>query len=86
MPPRACWVRSAGQPSNGRTTRGELREALDRLRDAGVNILGSADHTVTRSLHIEDQDGNEIEQHIDAQPERWREDPELVVVQPMRRP
>jgi catechol-2,3-dioxygenase len=51
-----------------------------------VNILGSADHTVTRSLHIEDQDGNEIEQHIDAQPERWREDPELVVVQPRPSP
>jgi catechol 2,3-dioxygenase len=56
--------------------------ALDRLRDAGVNILGAADHTVTRSLYIEDPDGNEIEQYIDAQPERWRGDPEVVVARP----
>jgi hypothetical protein len=32
----------------GKTDEG-LREALDRRREAGVNILGSADHTVTHS-------------------------------------
>lgn len=57
----------------------ELREALERLRAAGVKIVGSADHTVTHSLYIEDPDGNEIELYIDVQPERWREHPELIV-------
>src|ERR671919_2053411 len=53
----------------------ELREALDRLLEAGVKVNGSADHNVTHSLYIEDPDGNEIELYIDVQPEVWREGP-----------
>jgi catechol 2,3-dioxygenase len=60
----------------------ELREALDQLVAAGVTVNGSADHTVTHSLYIEDPDGNEIELYIDVQPERWREDPEAIVAPP----
>lgn len=60
----------------------ELREARDKLREAGVTVLGATDHTVTHSLYIEDPDGNEIELYIDVQPERWREDPTLVVARP----
>jgi catechol 2,3-dioxygenase len=60
----------------------ELREALDRLVEAGVKVNGSADHSVTHSLYIEDPDGNEIEIYIDVQPERWREDPQAIVAPP----
>ena len=57
----------------------ELKEALDHLLASGVTVVGSADHTVTHSLYIEDPDGNEIELYIDVQPELWREDPQAIV-------
>ncbi|HVM11137.1 MAG TPA: VOC family protein [Actinomycetota bacterium] len=60
----------------------ELREALEHLLAAGVKVNGSADHTVTHSLYIEDPDGNEIELYIDVQPEIWREDPQAIVAPP----
>jgi catechol-2,3-dioxygenase len=60
----------------------ELRAALDELVAARATIIGSADHTVTHSLYIEDPDGNEIELYIDVQPERWREDPQAIVAAP----
>lgn len=60
----------------------ELRAALTELTDAGVTIVGTADHHVTHSLYIEDPDGNEIELYIDVQPEVWREKPETIVAPP----
>ncbi len=64
----------------------ELREALRTLLDAGVQVVGTADHTVTHSLYILDPDGNEIELYIDVQPEIWREHPEAIAspVRPLR--
>jgi catechol 2,3-dioxygenase len=56
----------------------ELREALDRLREAGTPVLGASDHTVTHSLYIADPDGNEIELYIDVPGVDWRSDPALV--------
>lgn len=56
----------------------ELRDALRRLREANVPIVGMSDHGVTHSLYILDPDGNEIELYIDVQPELWREDPAKV--------
>jgi hypothetical protein len=53
-----------------RETDEEFREALDRLRRWGCEYPRLCRHTVTHSLYI------------DVQPERWREDPELVVAQP----
>jgi catechol-2,3-dioxygenase len=61
----------------------ELREALGRLTEAGVRVVGASDHTVTHSLYIEDPDGNEIELYIDVQPEVWRDDP-LAVLAPVK--
>ncbi len=60
------------------TTDDELRDALLRLQEAGVPVLGASDHTVTHSLYIQDPDGNEIELYIDVQPEVWRENPALI--------
>jgi catechol-2,3-dioxygenase len=56
----------------------ELREALRRLQEADVPIVGLADHTVTHSAYILDPDGNEIELYIDVQPPVWRERPEAI--------
>jgi catechol 2,3-dioxygenase len=46
----------------------QLREALDRLREAGTPIIGASDHTVTHSLYIADPDGNEIELYVEPSP------------------
>jgi catechol-2,3-dioxygenase len=56
----------------------ELREALDRLRQAGTPVLGASDHTVTHSLYIADPDGNEIELYVDVPGVDWRSDPALI--------
>jgi catechol 2,3-dioxygenase len=61
------------------TTDDELRDAWRELEAAGVTIVGASDHTVTHSLYVEDPDGNELELYIDVQPERWRDDPSLVM-------
>jgi catechol 2,3-dioxygenase len=68
------------------TTDDELREAWRELETAGVTIVGASDHTVTHSLYVLDPDGNELELYIDVQPERWRDDPGLVMapVKPLR--
>ena len=64
----------------------ELREAIRRLQEENVPIMGTADHTVTHSVYIADPDGNEIELYIDVQPESWRENPEAIMapIRPLR--
>lgn len=64
----------------------DLRDAVARLREAGVPVAGASDHTVTHSLYIADPDGNEIELYIDVQPELWRDDPSTVFapIKPLR--
>jgi len=56
----------------------ELREALGRLEEAGVPVVGASDHTVTHSLYILDPDGNELELYIDVPGVDWAADPALV--------
>ena len=60
----------------------ELRDARDQLVAAGTRLVGTADHTVTHSLYIEDPDGNEIELYIDVQPAVWKDDPAAIFAQP----
>ena len=57
----------------------ELREAQQRLVEAGVPIVGASDHTVTHSLYVLDPDGNEVELYIDVPGVDWRTDPSLVM-------
>jgi catechol 2,3-dioxygenase len=57
----------------------ELRQALGRLQDAGVTVVGASDHTVTHSLYILDPDGNEVELYIDVPGVDWKSDPALVM-------
>jgi catechol 2,3-dioxygenase len=55
----------------------ELKEALDRVQEAGAKVLGASDHTVTHSLYIADPDGNEVELYVDVPGVDWRSDPSL---------
>ncbi len=57
----------------------ELREAVLRLEEAGVTIVGASDHTVTHSLYILDPDGNEVELYIDVPGVDWKSDPSLIM-------
>ena len=49
----------------------ELRDAVQRIHDAGVPIVGMSDHTVSHSLYILDPDGNEIELYVDVPGVDW---------------
>lgn len=55
-----------------------LRAAYRELKDAGVIIVGSADHHVTHSLYILDPDGNELELYADVS-EVWKTNPGAVL-------
>jgi catechol 2,3-dioxygenase len=57
----------------------ELRDAVARLEEAGVPIVGAGDHTVTHSVYILDPDGNEIELYIDVAGVDWKSDPGLLM-------
>jgi catechol 2,3-dioxygenase len=57
----------------------ELRAVLDDLRAHGVEMVGTADHTVTHSLYIRDPDGNEIELYVDVPGVDWRADPAAIM-------
>ena len=63
----------------------ELREALERIQEAGVQMMGAGDHGFTHSLYIADPDGNEIELYIDVPGVDWN-DPDLLSrpTQPLR--
>jgi len=60
----------------------ELREALTTLRNAGVEIKGITDHTISHSLYISDPDGNEIELYVDVPGVDWKSDPSLLTAAP----
>ena len=49
----------------------ELRAAIAKLRESGVHIVGTSDHTVSHSVYILDPDGNEIELYIDVPGVEW---------------
>ncbi|HEV7680191.1 MAG TPA: VOC family protein [Candidatus Dormibacteraeota bacterium] len=61
----------------------ELRDALRRIQEAGVQLAGASDHTVTHSLYIFDPDGNEIELYIDVAGVDWKNDP-MAVMAPIK--
>jgi catechol 2,3-dioxygenase len=59
-------------------TEAELREAASALRSAGVTITSAVDHGATRSLYVQDPDGNEIELYVDVPTVDWRADPNVI--------
>lgn len=52
----------------------ELKNAIQELQSNNVSITGTADHTVTHSIYIEDPDGNEIELYVDVGDD-WKTNP-----------
>jgi catechol 2,3-dioxygenase len=57
----------------------ELRSARDELIEAGTNIVGMSDHTVTQSIYLKDPDGNEIEIYVDNPEFDWKSDPSAIM-------
>ena len=57
----------------------ELREAIAKVRKAGVTIVGLSDHTVSHSLYVLDPDGNELELYVDVPGVDWKSDPALMM-------
>lgn len=51
-----------------------LKAALARVTEAGFEIDGAADHTVSKSLYLRDPDGNEIELFVDDPLVDWHND------------
>jgi catechol-2,3-dioxygenase len=64
----------------------ELRAVVKELAEAGVDIAGASDHTVTHSLYLHDPDGNEIELYVDVPSVDWRSDPSVfnTSIKPLR--
>lgn len=64
----------------------ELRAAKHELEQAGVEIGGMSDHTVSQSLYLRDPDGNEVELYVDADEATWKNNPEAVLssIKPLR--
>ncbi len=55
-----------------------LQDVARELKQKGVTIVGSADHTVTHSLYILDPDGNELELYADVS-DVWKTNPEAIL-------
>jgi catechol 2,3-dioxygenase len=64
----------------------ELRAAKQELEQAGIEITGMSDHTVSQSLYLNDPDGNEVELYVDADPAIWERDAAAVLsdIKPLR--
>ncbi|MEL6586834.1 MAG: VOC family protein [Pseudomonadota bacterium] len=55
-------------------TQDDLRVAAKRVRDAGVEIYGAADHGVSLALYFDDPDGNGVEIYWDRPRADWPRD------------
>ncbi|GIW52004.1 MAG: glyoxalase [Gemmatimonadales bacterium] len=51
--------------------RRSLADALLRLQEAGIPLLGAADHGVSEALYLEDPDGNGLELYCDRPRDQW---------------
>lgn len=56
----------------------DLIEMKATLEKAGVQILGTSDHTVSKALYVTDPDGIEIELYTDEDPALWKTNPQAV--------
>ena len=52
----------------------ELRNAYQRVNEAGCPVDGLSDHTVSQSIYLKDPDGNEVELYVDNPAVEWRSD------------
>ena len=54
----------------------QLREARDKLEAAGFEVV-ARDHAVSKSVYVDDPDGNTIEFYVDVS-DGWKHDPQMV--------
>lgn len=54
--------------------RAALGAAVAAVLEAGVSLVGAADHGVSEAVYLEDPDGNGIELYRDRAPEDWPKD------------
>ena len=55
-------------------TRALLADALRRVRAAGIELDGAADHGVSEAIYLRDPDGNGVELYWDKPKEQWPHD------------
>jgi len=55
-------------------TRADLGDALRRVRAAGIELTGWADHGVSEALYLDDPDGNGVELYWDRPEADWPRD------------
>jgi len=55
-------------------TRADLGDALRRVRAAGIELTGWADHGVSEALYLDDPDGNGVELYRDRPEAEWPRD------------
>lgn len=55
-------------------TRAALADALRRVLNAGIPLLGASDHGVSEALYLSDPDGNGLELYWDKPKEEWPRD------------
>ncbi len=81
------WESAGGSPPSPGTTglyhvailyptRVLLADALRRLRAAGIELDGAADHGVSEALYLRDPDGNGVELYWDRPRELWPRTPD----------
>jgi len=79
------WESRGGKPPSAGTTglfhvailypsRAALAHAFRRVRAAGLQLEGTADHGVSEALYLRDPDGNGGELYRDRAPEHWPRD------------
>ena len=79
------WESRGGPPPASHTTglyhfairypgRAQLADAFRRLQEAGVDLLGAADHGVSEALYLQDPDGNGVELYWDHPQDAWPRD------------
>ena len=55
-------------------TRAELADALRRLVEASIPLVGASDHGVSEALYLRDPDGNGVELYRDRPRDEWPRD------------
>src|SRR6056297_3652202 len=56
--------------------RPSLADALRRVREAGLELTGAADHGVSEALYLDDPDGNGVELYRDKPEADWPRGPD----------
>ena len=60
-----------------------VRQMYDRCNEHGVEIVGTTDHKITKSLYIKDPEGNTIEIYAEVPGYDWRAEGMGGIAQPL---